>query len=205
MPKSGGCKVDRVSDKYALLDLDDRILTRRTEDGAGGRRLASYINHWLLRRAMFSEGMSVIDGAERNYYRLLTDDDVAETSRNDARRRLRLAGVDVEEVEDDFVSHKAVYHHLNKCLGVDTSRNYTPDLSKGLVDIEKFIGRIKIVVSGEISRLSKYGRVAISEPDVIVSVKIRCSDCGRSHNIVHFMRNPKCHCIGSSSDLTESE
>jgi hypothetical protein len=154
---------------------------------------------------MISEGMSVIDDAERNTYRLLTDDDVADTSRYDARQRLRLAGVDVEEVEDDFVSHNAVYHHLNQCLGVDTSRNYTPNLSKGLVDIEKFIGRIKIVVSGEISRLSKYGRVAISEPEVIVSVKIRCGDCGRSHNIIHFMRNPKCPCADGSSDLTESE
>lgn len=200
-----GCKVDRVTDEYDLQELDDRVLRLRENDDASLRSLESYINQWMLKRAMVENGMTVLDGAEENYHRLLTDDDVMDTARREARRELEQAGVDVDELEDDFVSYQTVRKHLNECLDTDTSEEYTPDIEDARDNFNALIQRVKNVVSRTINRFRKYDVVQIGEPEVRVSVKLRCGDCGRTHELHSFLDSPRCACADETDQDTEQE
>ena len=121
------CKADAVIDNYDLRNANERLLRQREHEDAGLRSLETYINQWILKRTMVEHGMTVLDGEEENYHRLLTDDNVMKTADSQARCELTEAGIDVDEVLADFVSYQTVRKHLNECLGEDTSKEYTPD------------------------------------------------------------------------------
>ena len=194
------CKVDKVTDKYDLQNADERLLRRREQEEAGLRALETYINTWILKRAMTEHGMTVLDGEEENYHRLLTSDDVMETSRREARRELEQAGIDVDELLEDFVSYQTVRKHLNECLGEDTGEEYTPDVEDGRDTFAALAERVKNVVSRTINRFRRHDAVAIGEPDVIVSIKLRCGDCGRTHNLGAFLDDPRCACVAENDE-----
>lgn len=119
---------------------------------------------------------------------------VMDASRREARHELEQAGIDVDEVLDDFVSYQTVRKHFNQCLGEDTSVEYTPDIGDARDTFGALVQRVKNVVSRTINRFRKYNAVSIGEPDVIVSIKLRCGDCGRTHNLGSFLNDPRCEC-----------
>lgn len=202
MPTSG-CKVDRIAKKYGLQRLDERLLRRRKEDEMGLRSLESWINPWVLQRAMQRAGMTTVDGEAENYHRLLCDENVIETARTDARRELASAGVEVDTVEEDFVSYQTIKKHLNECLDTDTSRSYEPDLESDIDTFEQIFSRVDNVVSKTINRLRRYGELSLGEPEVLISVKVRCGDCGRTHDVISLMRERECPC--SSETVADDE
>lgn len=53
-------------------------------------------------------GMLALDGEVENISRLLTDDEVNNGMRTDARRRFDRSGVDAESLERDFVSYQVI-------------------------------------------------------------------------------------------------
>lgn len=198
---TSGCKVDTVADKYGLDDADERLLRWRNREEAGLRRLETRFNTWLTKRSMIENGMTVLDGEEENYYRLLTDDTILDTTRREAGRELKQAGIDVDELTDDFVSYQTIRKHLNECLDTDTSRDYTPDPSTDRQNIEKLKKRVVNVVEKSINRLRKHGVMQIGEPDVRVTIRVRCGDCGRTHILPSLFDQRRCSC----SDVTADE
>lgn len=67
---------------------------------------------------MASVDLEPLDGEVRNTYRLLTDEDVSSGMRTAKRNELERAGVDVESVERDSVTHQAIYTYLTAVLDV---------------------------------------------------------------------------------------
>ncbi len=189
------CKVDRVRDKYDLYNLDARLEHRYRSTDEGVRQLEDWINCQILERAMEKAGMTVLDGEERNYYRLLTNDEVLDSARREARGELREASVDVDEVESNFVSYQTVRKHLNECLDIDTSRDYNPDPGADLQQIKKMRQRVTNVIEGSLARLSREDVAHIEDPSVTVSFKIRCGNCRRRHDVIEFLSgNATCTC-----------
>jgi len=206
MTTQEGCKVERVTEKYGLDDADQRLLRLRDHEGAGLRRLETRLNIWILKYAMIQHGMTVLDGEEENYHRLLTDDSVLEGARRDARRELEEAGIDVDEVTDDFVSYQTIRKHLNKCLGEDTSRNYTPNPQNDRQNIEKLRKRVVNVVEKSINRLRNHDIIQMGTPHVRVSIKVKCGDCGRTHILRSLFESRECPCATDQSEpATECE
>ncbi|MFB6197452.1 MAG: rod-determining factor RdfA [Halobacteriaceae archaeon] len=185
--ESQGCKVDRVRDKYDLYNLDERLLHRYEVKDEGVRQLERWFNERVLERAMEQAGATVLDGEVQNHYRLLTSDDVMDSARRDAKRELRDMGVNVDEVESDFVSYRTVLKHLRSCLDTDTSREYDPDIKRARTRVSKITSRIESVVNGSLERLNDHGEIHIENPTVSVSAKVRCSSCNRRHDAEGFL------------------
>ncbi|SNZ12318.1 hypothetical protein SAMN06269185_1610 [Natronoarchaeum philippinense] len=181
------CKVDRVRDEYDLYNLDERLCHRYETGDVGVRRLETWINQQLLRRAMERAGMTVLDGEEENYHRLLTDDEVMDSAQDKAKLELRDAGVDVEQVTSDFVSYRTVLKHLKSCLNADTSRDYSPDPERDLQQIKKMRTRFANVIEGSLERLAREGEVEIDEPSASVQLKVRCGNCNRRHDVLDLL------------------
>ena len=194
LPDDCGCKVDYVSQKHGLEQLDDRIRRRRENEDYSLRDLETYVNSRVLRAAMERADMTVLEGRAEDYYNRLANKEEDSLKHKEARRHLRDAGVAVDEVLDDFVCYQTVRKHLNECLSIPTSEDYEPDLRKSRNQIGAMKSRAEAVVHTEIDRLWRHDALAIGEPDVIVSVKIRCSECGRVYSPATIFDKRGCEC-----------
>ncbi|MFB6093666.1 MAG: rod-determining factor RdfA [Halanaeroarchaeum sp.] len=136
-------KIRRLKDEYDLSALDADILRLYDGEGKSLRQLADYLNVRITAEYLDREPFS-----PRSVYTTLRDrtGEVAEREKTDLRRRLRMHDVDLDELEDDWVSHMSVRSYLRRELGIDTDRaandvdpSVTLDRLRGLIDREENI------------------------------------------------------------------
>ena len=195
------CKVGAVAEAYGLVDLDAVLHERWTaQTGRSSvRELADYVNRRVLRSVLSEEHEGTLAGEVENYYRLLTDEDVSGGMRAETRNRLRDRNVDVETVEDDFLSHQTVYRHLTGCL--DATRNDPPTDSEtavraGLGTIRALQRRTEAVASSTLDRLGRAGHFDVGEIDVLVDVVVTCRGCGDQLPLSESLAGRSCRCGG---------
>jgi hypothetical protein len=194
------CKVGRAA-ATAGLDLDRELLARWTgEDRQSTRDLADWFNRQLLATAVTEAGLSTNDGEIANYYRLLTDDDVTSGDRTETRGELERAGVAVDALDEQFVSHQTIHSHLTDCLGGSLSE---PTPSERLEDAKTTVGRLQsrteAVTADTIGRLADNDALAIGSSDVVVSVQVACTECNRQYPARELFDRGGCHCQQSDN------
>lgn len=188
------CKVGRTARTYGLDELDEELSTRWGGDGSVGvRELATSVNRRVLASAMRDAGLSPLDGEPENLLRLLTDEDVPESRRLDARRRLERDGLDVGTVLSDTVSHQTVYNHLRGCLGV--SKESDDDrLERRGSTLYALQNRTETVTRETLTSLRDGGELDLDGFDVIVDVRVVCESCGRSRELATLLEEGGCDC-----------
>lgn len=190
------CKVGRVTQKYDLAGVYDEVGRRREQEDDSLRTLAEFVNTCVLRRTIETHAdREVLVDAASVYSTLTNGADagaVAET-----RERLATAGVPVEEVTDDFVSHQTVRAHLNSCLDMDTGRSGATDPEEVADLIEWARSRDERIIDRAVSRLRESGHLQIGETNVIHSVRVICEACGRSHRLQELLNDQQCECDGT--------
>lgn len=196
------CKVGRVATEYELTNLDERLVRRRNNEDASLRELKAYISKEVLKRSMEHAGLQATDTKADHYLALLRDEDGVEHS--EARRELRRKGVDVDAVKEHFVSYQTVRKHLNECLDVDTSDEYTPSPSEDRQRLGELKGRAENVTERTVSRLRDHEVLEIGEPEAIASIKVRCGDCGRTYRALELIRRRTCVCAEEGGDTPPS-
>lgn len=196
------CKVDDINDKYELLNLNSRLIRRREQADASLRDLDDYISKQILKSAMQDAGMGARNEKAEYYLELLKSDD--RIPRKEARQELQGEGVPVEEVQKDFVSYQTVRKHLNECLGRDTSKEYTPNVREDRDRLGRVKGRAENVAERTLKRLRKHGVLNIGPPTALVTIKVRCGDCGRTHPFFELLRERECACADTTSHADES-
>lgn len=187
------CKVDRVSARWSLSGIDDR-LRERFEDGESLRDLETYYNEAVLRAAMESAGMETIDGEVSNLYRLLTDDAVSAGGRVDAASRLERNGVDRASLVDDFVSYGTIRTHLSDCLDVRTGRDETVTVDGERTTVLKLVSRTESVAGRTVERLAERTGLTIPAPSVTVSVRVACLECNSEYSFTGLLDRGGCSC-----------
>jgi hypothetical protein len=192
------CKVETVLRRYSLETLDAE-LQRRWGDAAASaslRDLAREVNQQILSAVLAGAGRPPIDGETANLRRLLTDDDVSENQRVEAKRRLESDGVPVEEVLDDFVSHQTVYNHLRDCEGVTAPEGPGDEerLSSARSAIFGLQNRTERVAETTLSQLGSSGVISPESYDIVVDVQAICEECGRSAGIETLLSDGGCGC-----------
>ncbi|MFB6160237.1 MAG: rod-determining factor RdfA [Haloferacaceae archaeon] len=186
-----GCKVDRVAAAYGLSDLDDLLRARHAE-GASLRDLAAVVDARVLEAAVEAAGADLAgDGLA---LREALVGDVPPERRADVRDRLRYAGVDLDAVESDFVSHQTVATHLRDCLGVDTSRDGVETVEAGREVMERTRERTERVVGGTLDRLRRVDALDGGEFRVSASLTVTCERCGRTHRVGDLLDRGGCAC-----------
>lgn len=186
-------KVARVIEKYELDGMGERLETEWT--GVDGRRtslrdLADRFNRAVLAAAMREAAHSAVESDVASAYTTLTDDDVTTADRMRKRRELEQAGVDVDAVLDDFVTHQAVHTYLTSYRGAEL-----PDRSTDRVaTIERIQGRTAAVAESTVESLVDAGEVTDHEYDVLVDVRAVCPDCGTDYAVVDLLRDGGCDC-----------
>ena len=198
----GGRPRSKVARAIAAYDLSE--VGRELEDqwtGEGERRrslreLATCFNRRLLETAMTRNGLRALDGEVENFHRLLTDGDVSSGARTQARGRLERAGIDVDRLEGDFVSHRAIHTYLTKYRGAEYNGEGTERtrLEKGVRSIRRLRSRLAIVSENTLARLRDADRVVLGEFDVLVDVRVTCHSCGTTRDVADLVADGGCDC-----------
>ena len=199
------CKIGRDCAKYDLSGLDENLCRRRA-DGASLRDLQEFVNERVLERALADANADVV-GDPENIYRLLRDDEVSSGRQAELRSRLERAGIDIEAVENDFVSHQTVRGHLKECLDIDTSRQSSTDIEQAARNINWAESRSKAVIKRTLDQLRNTNQLATDDLDVTQTIRVTCTGCGETYRVADLLDRGGCECEGSSqsdSSIDES-
>lgn len=188
-------KLDRTIQKYGLEDMEDKLLERRRgEERDSLRDLAQFFNERVLRAALRSAGATPLDGEVSNYYRLLTGDDVTQGMQVQARDKLERMGVDVEELEADFVSYQTINRFFTNHPGYEDDAKTEPTARERMTRLFKLESRVVSVARPVIEQLRRSDGLTMGTFDVYVTVSVVCNDCNTRRTLRELLRQDGCEC-----------
>jgi hypothetical protein len=192
-------KVARLIETYDLgTAFGAELEARWTADGPRRkslRDLATLFNHRLLEAALADAGTSTVDGEVANLYRLLTDEDVSSGMRMEARARLERDGVDVDELESDFVTYQAIRTYLANYRGAEYDGTTDGDrVDRTVETVQRLRSRIVTVVEESLDRLRAAGRLTLGEFRLFVDVTVLCTECDTQYRVVELLKRGGCDC-----------
>ena len=189
-------KVARLIKEHGLEGLGADMEARWTaeEDRMSLRALAAYFNQEVLRTRLEAAGITMLDGELENIYRLLTDDDVSAAERTQVRRRLQRDGLDVDAVEDHFVTYQAIRTYLTEYRDAEYVRDNRDPIEREVENVERLRGRVETVTSGKLEQLRERGDLSLGSFRTVVDVKVVCEDCHSQYGILDFLDRGGCDC-----------
>ena len=190
------CKVDQQAEEYGFSDLNEELYYRHQERGASLRDLESYLNTRMLDSALTDTDIVLLDGVE-SVYQVLSGDEVTEGKRAEIRSRLEHAGVDVDKLENDFVTYQTIRKHLREALDVDTGSRKTFDASDADTRIRRLQSRSEAVITETLEQLRRGEKLKTGNLDLVVSVRVTCENCGDSYRLRELLNSGRCSCGGT--------
>ena len=192
METGTGSKIGNVAERYGLDDIKEELISRRVDEGDSLRDLADYFNRRLLEIALREAGQSPLDGEVENYYRLLTDDDVSEGMRVQARNQLDTAGVDSSDIKSDFVSYQTVNRFLKS--HIDREASAEAEERDPSTRVFKLRNRMESVMNATLRQLEREETISLGEFSVYVSLNIVCEDCNKKMGFRELLDVGSCDC-----------
>ncbi|WP_123538528.1 rod-determining factor RdfA [Halosimplex salinum] len=192
------CKIGRAVRTYDLGAFDRTLIDRR-RDGASLRDLETVVNEAVLRAALREADADVI-GDVSSVYEGLAGDEASAGERAELRDRLARAGVDVDELEADFVSYQTVRTHFRECLDVDTDRQASLSVEDARGTVEWARSRSEGIVERTLDRLARTDGFTAGDVSVSHVVRVTCDDCGASYPVDAFVDRGGCDCSTADSD-----
>lgn len=190
-------KLPRLIDDYDLEDIGTELEARWTGTNAPAeslRDLAHWLNRELLEHAMEDAGMDSLAEEVASIYSTLTDDDVSSGKRTQVRRRLERAGVNVEQIERNFVSRQAVYTYLTKNRGVEKPEDEIASKDREVDAVRKLISRTGAVAEDKLTRLRNRGDITLGTFRSSVDVTVHCLECESHYTFDALIQNGGCDC-----------
>ena len=191
-------KVARLIEVYDLGEIGREMEAAWLGEGSDRsslRDLADKFNQALLLAAVSDAEMNIVSGEDENLYRLLTAEEASAGERVEAVTRLEQHGVDVEQLQSDFVSYQAIRHYLTDVRGVkydDASQAVT--VEKEQTTIDRLQARLETVVRDSLDRLQTAGAISLGDYRLFVSIEVLCQDCGRQYGIAALLDEGGCAC-----------
>jgi len=189
-------KVARLIEGHDLDGLGAKMEAKWTaeEDRMSLRSLAAYFNKQVLRARIEAAGFDTLDGELENIYRLLTNDDVSAAERTRVRRSLQRDGLDVDAVEDDFVTYQAIRTYLTEYRDAEYVRDDPDLIEREVENVERLRGRVDTVTSGKLEQLRQRGDLSLGSFRTVVDVKVVCEDCYSQYNVLDLLKRGGCDC-----------
>lgn len=186
------CKVGRDIVKYELGEFNAKLRQRRS-DGTSLRGLAEFMNIRILEKALSDVQFEVVSDAE-TIYQILRGDDVRTSRRVEIRSKLSQRGLNIEAIENDFVSHQTIRDHLKTCLEVDTGQQLHVEFEQERGTIEWARARSEKVIQRSLERLRQAEELDTGPLDITHSIRVVCEDCGESYRLRNLLERGRCEC-----------
>jgi hypothetical protein len=176
------CKVTRVIEDYGInlgTDTHENVsqyfIDRWQAGELGYRSVARLLNKRMLRSASVQAGRQVTDPQIESEYAALQGDDPEDAA--EVRTALDSAGIDVEALEDSFLSHMAIRRHFQGCLAVEPpERNESSEWQREAIPAvrDQFEARI-----AELCRSLAHNDIVpdAAEATIQLPIYLRCASC----------------------------
>jgi hypothetical protein len=189
-------KVARLIEEYELPGLGEELEQQWTaeEDRQSLRELTTYFNQQLLKQTLADANVQSLDGEVANTYRLLTNDDVSTAETTRIQRRLEREGIDVGELESDFVTYQAIRNYLKDYRGAEYTQSKQDPLKREETNIQKLRGRMVSVIEGNVEQLRDNGDLTLGEFQTIADIRIICEDCSSQFDVLELLDEGGCDC-----------
>ncbi|WP_248910864.1 rod-determining factor RdfA [Halocatena marina] len=188
-------KLRKVIERYHLTDIKSELAQmRQGEDGQSHslRELANFFNHRVVEAAIKQAGETPLDGEVANYYKLLTEESITKGTRVQAKSKLTQLGVNVEQVEADFVSYQTIRRYLKK-HDIEPGQNSKNVQKEPGEHVLKLQSRTVAVAEATLSNLRQQDHLAGDDYDVIVNLSVTCMSC-RTTKSFKSMISDGCRC-----------
>lgn len=192
-----GSKIAQLVDKYEMADTAselERAWTARGEEHRSLRELTAVFNEQLLERHLGENGQQPLKGETETLYSLLTDDDVNESDRIRARRRLAQQGIDVDRLLDEFVSYQTVRRYLKHHREVTYTPEETNRLEAEAQNLQQLSGRAEAVTESKLETLQSTSDLPLGEFRVAVDIRIYCEECQKQLSVGELLDRGGCDC-----------
>lgn len=192
-----GKKVARLIDEYDLVGTAAELERAWTAQGEGHRslrKLTQEFNERLLEHRLTENGQQPLKGEVETLYSLLTGEDVSESDRVRARRRLEQQGIDVEQLLDEFVSYQTVRRYLKHHRGVTYAREETDRLETEAQNLQQLSGRISAVTEGKLESLRDADDLSVGQFRVAVDIRVYCEGCQTQYSVDELLDYGGCAC-----------
>lgn len=187
-------KVGRVLEDYDLLSLDKKLdemwLGTDSQEPYSLRELSDHINKQLLRTAMERADIDPLDGETEETYRILTDDDIDEIVCENTVRRLEREGVEVEQLESDFVTHQSVHTYLTKFRNTKRETRERDEVSVG----EELEAELTRDAKESLDSFVREGRISLGDFELDLDVRVHCEDCTQTYTLEELLSEGRCNC-----------
>ncbi|MFC7205386.1 rod-determining factor RdfA [Haloferax namakaokahaiae] len=195
-PDPTNSKVGRLIETYEFNGFGDELEARWTadEDADSLRTLARAFNLELLQHATDDAGLDLLDGEVESLYDALTGDDATGAERTRARGRLERAGLDVEQLQKNFVSHQAIHTYLTSYRGASKERRQSDPTER----VQRLRGRLVAVTESALDSLEHREKLEIGTPDVLVDIQVLCTECGRQYGFDELIEQGSCACADTA-------
>jgi len=114
--------------------------------------------------------------------------------RTQQRNRLERAGVDVEELETEFVTHQAVYTYLTEALDVSKENEDDTPLQTHEQRVQRLRNRTVAVTENSLSVLENEGHLSLGPTEVVVDISVYCRSCDRQYEFSDLLQEGGCTC-----------
>jgi len=192
-------KVAQLIQEYELADLGDELEQRwtRTEDRDSLRDLAEYFNKQLLRKSLEDEKVNSTEAVISDHYHTLTSDDVTSGVRQERRSQLKRQGVDIDSLEEDFISYQSMRTYLrNFRRATPPEKTISPEdhREQKYNTIQQLRSRLNAVTEKSLTELRQADHLTLGDFEVVITVRVRCSDCGTRAPVTDLLTDGSCDC-----------
>lgn len=179
------CKVGEAIVEYDLDDdagkyetFDERLVARwKGEDignAQGYRPLTDWFNKRLLRQAYERADVPTTGNRLDQDYETLGEDDL---QAEELRDSLRSIGLDVDTVENSFVSWSTMQRHLKNCLEEEKERQRaSTDWERNSIDFAR--DQLRSKVEDALTSLDSKGELHNNNgTEIAVTIELSCPEC----------------------------
>lgn len=196
------CKVGRLIEEHDLEGLGEELEHRWTAPDAEReslRSLADLVNRRVLEATLRSAGHSPTSSELEGIYEAITAESVDSGTRTRKRRELQRRGVDVQALQDSFVTHQAVHTYLTEYRDATFERDPTT-VEDERATLARLRSRTSAVTESALERLAAADRIADADYEALVDVRVLCRDCGRSTDVDSLLDDGGCACATGDAD-----
>jgi len=190
-------KVERLLDEYGLEGLGDELVESWTADGderKSLRQLATEFNVALVDARLESKGVTHFDTDGSAIYEALADDD-SERDRSTIETRLERAGINVDELERDFVTYQAIRSYVKDVRDAEYETATDEEhIEKQKNTIQRLVSRATSVTEEKLTRLRDTGRITLGDFRLIVDFQVYCRDCESQKTVSALLSDRGCEC-----------
>lgn len=181
-----------MADKYELYDLNGELVTLKTDEDASVRELQEHVNTKIVDSVIQESSTIVAD--PKSVYDVLMGDSVSPERRVRLEDSLQSAGIRVDSLTQDFVSHVTVWTHIKDHLEIDTGREKPISIEEGKQLINSARSREEGQIENVLKRLDSLNNFEANDIDVTVTVRVFCNECNSSFRLEALLDNGGCDC-----------